>query len=286
MKVFPYLMILPNFLIFALFIILPFFYGFGMSFTNWKGIGSIKFTGLENYINLFSDAAYWESIIRTFKYALIYLPIGIIVPLFFATQLVKKIRFRGIYRTLFYWPSMVSAIVVGIGFRFIFGDSTGCINYLIQLLGLPKMSIMTTKAGAITVLILASLWAGTGGTMIIFMSGLENIASSYYEAADVDGATPWQKFIHITIPLLKPTLFLVFITGIIGVFKTYALTSQLTKGGPGDATKFIVQNIYDVAFSKAQLGYACTQSLILTLIIAIFTVLQFKLNKGGAINDK
>jgi alpha-1,4-digalacturonate transport system permease protein len=145
---------------------------------------------------------------------------------------------------------------------------------------------MTTKAGAITVLILASLWAGTGGTMIIFMSGLENIASSYYEAADVDGATPWQKFIHITIPLLKPTLFLVFITGIIGVFKTYALTSQLTKGGPGDATKFIVQNIYDVAFSKAQLGYACTQSLILTLIIAIFTVLQFKLNKGGAINDK
>ncbi|MCF0237848.1 MAG: sugar ABC transporter permease [Sphaerochaetaceae bacterium] len=145
---------------------------------------------------------------------------------------------------------------------------------------------MTSKPGAMFVLILASVWAGTGGTMIIFMAGLENISKTYYEAAEVDGASRSQQFFRITLPLLRPTLFLVLITGIIGVFKTYAMTMQLTKGGPGDATKFVVQNIYDTAFSRGQLGYACTQSLILTLIIATFTVIQFIVNKGGAVDDK
>jgi len=180
---------------------------------------------------------------------------------------------------------MISPIVIGISFRFIFGNSTGCINYLVQILGFSKLNLMTSNAGAIFVLILASVWCGTGGTMIIFMSGLENISTVYYEAAEIDGATSRKKFFYITLPLLKPTMFLVFITGIITVFKTFALTMQLTQGGPGDATKYVVQNIYDTAFSKAQLGYACTQSLILTLIIATFTVFQFKINKGGAIND-
>ena len=180
---------------------------------------------------------------------------------------------------------MISYIVVGISFRFIFGYTTGVINYLIQLMGLPKISLMTTTGGAFFVLILASLWSGTGGTMIIFMAGLENISTTYYEAAEVDGASPWQRFIHITLPLLKPTLFLILITGVIGVFKTYGMVSVLTRGGPGDATKFVVQNIYDTAFSRFRLGYACTQSFILTFILAIFTVFQFKINKGGAVND-
>lgn len=285
MKVFPYLMILPNFLIFLLFIIVPFFYGLCLSFTNWKGIGTANFTGLANYIELFKDSGYWSSILRTLKYAIIYLPIAVIFPLFIAYQLVKNSRMRGVYRTIFYWPSMISYIVVGISFRFIFGDTTGVINYLIQLMGLPKISLMTTTGGAFFVLILASLWSGTGGTMIIFMAGLENISTTYYEAAEVDGASPWQRFIHITLPLLKPTLFLILITGVIGVFKTYGMVSVLTRGGPGDATKFVVQNIYDTAFSRFRLGYACTQSFILTFILAIFTVFQFKINKGGAVND-
>lgn len=285
MRAFPYLMILPNFLIFAIFIIAPFMYGIYLSFTTWKGIGAIQFTGLQNYFSLFKDVDYWSSILRTLKYALVSLPIMIVVPLFFATQLVREIKFKSGFRTIFYWPAMVSVIVVGIGFRFIFGDTTGCINYFLSLFGIPKVSLMTSKAGAMFVLVLASVWTGTGGTMVIFMSGLENISTTYYEAAEVDGASSWQKFIHITLPLLRPTLFLILIMGIIGVFKTYGLTMQLTKGGPGDATKFIVQHIYDTAFSRTRLGYACTQSLILTFIITIFTVLQFNINKGGAIND-
>lgn len=286
MKIFPYLMVLPNFLIFLLFILIPFLYGLGLSFTSWKGIGAMKFTGLSNYIALFKDAAYWESILRTIKYALIYLPIAILFPLFLAYQLVKKSKVKSIYRTVFYWPSMISFIVVGIAFRFIFGDTTGCVNYLIQSLGFDKVSIMTSSTGAFVVLILASIWSGTGGTMIIFMAGLESISPTYYEAAEVDGASSWQRFVHVTIPLLRPTLFLVLTTGIIGVFKTYGMVTVLTKGGPGNATKFVVQNIYDVAFSKFQLGYACTESFFLTLIISIFTIIQFKINKGGAINDK
>lgn len=285
MKVFPYLMILPNFLIFLLFIIIPFFYGLRLSFADWKGLGDPKFIGLANYIELMKDANYWSSILRTLKYAVVYLPIAILFPLFLAYQLVKNSKMKAVYRTIFYWPSMISYIVVGIGFRFIFGDTTGVVNYFIQLLGLPKASIMTNATGAFIVLILASLWSGTGGSMIIFMAGLENIPTTYYEAAEVDGASPIQRFIHITLPLLKPTLFLILITGIIGVFKTYGMVTVLTKGGPGDATKFVVQSIYDTAFQRVRLGYACAQSFALTFILALFTIIQFKLNNGGAVND-
>lgn len=285
MKVFPYLLILPNFLIFAIFIIIPFLYGIRISFTSWKGIGDMQSVGFSNYISIFSDSDYWGSILRTLKYAALFLPVSIMFPLFLACQLTKNIKLKGTLRTLFYWPSMISYIVVGISFRFIFGDSTGCVNYLVQLLGFGKINIMTNTGGAFMVLILASLWTGTGGTMVILMAGLENISTTYYEAAEVDGASPRQRFFHITLPLLKPTMFLILIMGIIGVFKTYGLVAVMTKGGPGDATKFVVQNIYDTAFSRLKLGYACAQSFILTLIMASFTVIQFKINKGGAIND-
>ena len=285
-RLFPYLMILPNLLIFLVFIIIPFFYGTVISFADWKGIGKINFIGFGNYIELFSDSGFWSSLLRTTKFALCSLPFIIILPLFLAVMLTKKLRGKGIFRTIFYWPSMISYIVVGIAFRFIFGDSTGVISYFLQMFGLPKFSVMTNPTGAFWILILANLWFSTGSTMVIFMSGITNISPTYYEAAEVDGATSRQQFLKITLPLLKPTLFLVLILSLIGLFKAYGMVMQLTSGGPGDATKFVVQNIYDTAFKRFRLVYASAQSLVTTLILAVLTVLQFKANKGGEINDK
>lgn len=281
---FPYMMILPNLLIFVIFIAVPAVFGFVYSLTDWEGIGALHFIGFKNYIKLFQDTRFWISIRQTFLYALIALPLIVAIPLLLATQLVKKIRGRSIFRAIFYWPSMISYIVVGLLFQFIFGDSTGVINFLLEKMGGSSVGWFTNGVSAMAVVIIASVWSRSGFYMVTFLSGLSNISESYYEAAKVDGATGWRQFVSITLPLLKPTTFLVMILGFIDLFKQYGLVLTLTDGGPAGATKFAVQYIYEQAFDRFELGYASALSMILLLILAALTLVQFKINKGGAID--
>ncbi len=281
---FPYMMILPNLLIFVIFIAVPAVFGFVYSLTDWEGIGALHFIGFKNYIKLFQDTRFWISIRQTFLYALIALPLIVAIPLLLATQLVKKIRGRSIFRAIFYWPSMISYIVVGLLFQFIFGDSTGVINFLLEKMGGSSVGWFTNGVSAMAVVIIASVWSRSGFYMVTFLSGLSNISESYYEAAKVDGATGWRQFVSITLPLLKPTTFLVMILGFIDLFKQYGLVLTLTDGGPAGATKFAVQYIYEQAFDRFELGYASALSMILLLILAVLTLVQFKINKGGAID--
>ncbi len=252
--------------------------------TDWEGIGALHFIGFKNYIKLFQDTRFWISIRQTFLYALIALPLIVAIPLLLATQLVKKIRGRSIFRAIFYWPSMISYIVVGLLFQFIFGDSTGVINFLLEKMGGSSVGWFTNGVSAMAVVIIASVWSRSGFYMVTFLSGLSNISESYYEAAKVDGATGWRQFVSITLPLLKPTTFLVMILGFIDLFKQYGLVLTLTDGGPAGATKFAVQYIYEQAFDRFELGYASALSMVLLLILAVLTLVQFKINKGGAID--
>ncbi len=285
MKIFPYLLILPNLLIFAIFIAVPAVFGVAYSLTDWGGIGEMSFIGFANYLKLFKDTRFWISIRQTFLYAFIALPLIVAIPLLLATLLVKNIRFRGMFRSIFYWPSMISYIVVGLLFQFIFGDSTGVINYLLTRIGMQKVSWFTDGFNAMAVVILASVWSRSGFYMVTFISGLTSIDDTYYEAADVDGASSFHKFWSITLPLLKPTMFLVMILGFIDLFKQYGLVLTLTNGGPAGATKFAVQYIYEEAFQRFDLGYASALSMVLLVILAALTLIQFKLNKGGAVDE-
>ncbi len=285
MKIFPYLLILPNLLIFAIFIAVPAVFGVAYSLTDWGGIGEMSFIGFANYLKLFKDTRFWISIRQTFLYAFIALPLIVAIPLLLATLLVKNIRFRGMFRSIFYWPSMISYIVVGLLFQFIFGDSTGVINYLLTRIGMQEVSWFTDGFNAMAVVILASVWSRSGFYMVTFISGLTSIDDTYYEAADVDGASSFHKFWSITLPLLKPTMFLVMILGFIDLFKQYGLVLTLTNGGPAGATKFAVQYIYEEAFQRFDLGYASALSMVLLVILAALTLIQFKLNKGGAVDE-
>lgn len=285
MKVFPYLLILPNLLIFAIFIAVPAVFGVFYSLTDWGGIGEMNLIGAANYLKLFKDTRFWISIRQTFLYALIALPLIVAIPLLLATLLVKNIRCRGLFRSVFYWPSMISYIVVGLLFQFIFGDSTGVINYLLTKIGMQEVSWFTDGFNAMAVVILASVWSRSGFYMVTFISGLTSIDDTYYEAADVDGASNFHKFWSITLPLLKPTMFLVMILGFIDLFKQYGLVLTLTNGGPAGATKFAVQYIYEEAFQRFDLGYASALSMVLLVILAALTLMQFKLNKGGAVDE-
>ena len=263
MKVFPYLMILPNLFIFTIFIAVPAVFGFVYSLTDWGGLGNLNFIGLSNYVKLFHDSYFWTSIRQTFIYAIIALPMIVAIPLLLATMLVKNIRGRSFFRAVFYWPSMISYIVVG-------GTS---VNWF------------TNGVSAMAVVIIASIWSRSGFYMVTFIYGLMIIDETYYEAAEVDGASNLRQFISITLPLLKPTTFLVMILGFIDLFKQYGLVLTLTNGGPAGTTKFAVQYIYERAFQKFELGYASALSMVLLVILAVLTLVQFKVNKGGAVND-
>lgn len=284
-KVFPYLLILPNTLVFFTFVIVPAFGGVYYSMTEWKGIGQPEFVGLDNYITAFSDAKFWASLGRTVLYTAISLPLIVGISLLLANLMIQEFRGRGFFRAAIYWPSMISYIVVGVAFKFIFGDTTGIINYLLSAFGAMKIEWLTQSVTAMAVVILATLWSCAGYYMVMFMAGLQNIPVSYYEAATVDGATSVQKFFFITLPLVRPTTFLVLILGLLNLFKAYGLVISLTGGGPAGATKFVVQFIYEKAFSEFDMGYACALSMLLMVILAVFTVIQFKVNRGGNVND-
>lgn len=283
-RIFPYLLIAPNALIFIIFIVIPACYGFYFSLTEWKGIGIPDFVGFANYVKAFGDAKFWRSFSRTSLYVVASLPLIMIVPLMLANLMVKEIRGRGFFRAAFYWPSMISFIVVGISFKFIFGDNTGVVNHLLSAFQGFRVEWLTNQTTAMLVVVLATVWCRSGFYMVTYISGLQSVPLSYYEAARVDGASSIQQFLYITLPLIKPTTFLVMILGLIDLFKAYGLVISLTNGGPGTATKFVVQYVYEKAFRQQEMGYASALSMILLVVMACFTVLQFKVNKGGQID--
>lgn len=285
MRVFPYAMVLPNLLIFTLFIAIPVFLGAYYSLTNWKGIGSPTFIGFANYEKIFRDTRFWKSFWATCRYTVFSLPLIMSVPLLLAVLMTKEIKLRGMFRAIYYWPSMISPIIVGLTFRFIFGDSTGVINYLLSLIGIGKVELLTNQTNALWVVIFVSIWSYSGFYMVNYISGLQSIPESYYEAATVDGANKTQQFLHVTLPLLKPTIFLVLVLGFLSLFKAYAVVISMTKGGPAGATRFVVQYVYEKAFQNLEMGYASALSILLTAILSVVTVLQFAVSKGGRVND-
>lgn len=280
-RVTPWVLLFPNLFIFVCFILVPTFMGFGLSLYKWDGLGDKKFVGFNNFIKAFSDTNFWGAMGRTFMYTLICVPLIMIISLFLANLMVKEFRAKGLFRAIFYWPTMISFIIVGLSFKFLFGDEFGIINYLLEVFNQSPIKWLTNSSYAILVVVIATVWARSGFYMINFISGLQSIPTSYYEACEVDGANSIQRFFYITLPLLKPTTFLVLILSMIDMFKAYPLIKALTDGGPNSSTKYMVQYIYEEAFNKQNMGYASALSVILLIVLAIFTAIQFKINNGG-----
>lgn len=280
----PYLFVLPNFLIFFIFIVIPAFVGLYYSFTDYDGLSEMNFIGLENYKEVFHSSEYWKIFGNTFKYAFAVVPLIFICSLLIANLLIKEIKAKGLFRAIFYWPTMISAIIVGVTWKWIFGDSFGILNYLLESIGLEPVKWLSDPVFAKISVVVGTIWARIGFFMVIFMAGLQSIPTSYYEAAQMDGASKFRMFWSITLPLLKPTSLLVLILLLIESFKQYPLVLAMTGGGPGKETTFLVQYIYEYGFKKGELGYASAMSVVLFVVIAIFTIIQFKWTKGGTID--
>lgn len=275
----PLLFLLPNIVIFVLFIIIPAVQGLRMSLMNWGIFTGSRYIGFKNFERLLNDRVFFITVKNTLVYSAATVALLTLVSLGLALLLHKN-RLRGekAYRSAFYLPSLLSMVTVGIAWRFILGDEMGVVNYLLRTWGGRGLGWLTDVNLAMVSVIVVSLWAQAGYYMVIMISGLQAIPSSLYEAARIDGAGRGGIFFHITLPLLKSTLLVVMVLSTISAFKAYELITVMTGGGPGYATKLIVQQVYQVAFTEDRMGYAAAMSVALMVIIGLFTITQFKLS--------
>lgn len=271
-----YLLISPWLLGFLFFILGPMVSSFYISFTNWDLLTNSKWIGFENYIKAFTgDDLFWQSLKVTMIYSLFSVPLGLIVSLGVALLLNQAVRGMSIFRTIYYLPAVVSGVSVMVLWMYIFNPQIGLLNTFLGYLGINGPGWIFDPKWAMVSIIIMGLW-GVGGGIIIWLAGLNGIPDYLYEAADLDGASKFQKFRHITIPMLTPTIFFNLITGIIGALQTFGQAYVMTKGGPMNSTLFFNYYLFKKAFEEFDMGYASALAWILFIIIFIFTLLVFK----------
>lgn len=272
----------PALILFSLFFLLPLVLSIGFSFTNFDGWKTMDFVAFSNYTRLLKDKNFYAAIMRTFIYTLFSLPFKVLVPLMIATIVTSK-RLKGttVIRTLVYIPVLLSALVAGITINWMFGQEYGLINFILQSMGISPKEWALNPGLATFVISVASNWISTGYYMLLFIGGIKNISAELYEAAAVDGATPLQAFMNITVPLLKPTTFIVLLLSTVSLLKEYALVQGITLGGPGTSTTYILQFMFDQGFNQYRYGYASAMGVIYSLIFIVIAVIQFRATKGG-----
>ena len=239
------------------------------------------FVGLDNYIKLFADKQMWQTLLNTLEYVVIIVPVTIGFALGVAMLLNAKIKGRAVFRVIYFLPAITMAAAVSMVWKWIFNGDYGIINSILNHFGLESVQWLNSKETALFCVCCVSIWSGVGYYMIILLAGLQGISKEYYEAADIDGATPWQKFRKITFPLLTPTMFYVLIMLIISTFQTFDGIYLMigTKSNAIKYTQSVVMYFYRVAFDYSNKGYASAIAVMLLLLIMLITVFQMKMQK-------
>lgn len=272
-----YLMLSPWIFGFILMWLLPMIISIYYSFTDFNLLNEPTFIGLKNYMRAFTeDKTFYKALGVTFTYVLILVPLRLVFALFIAMLLNKKHKGLGVYRTLYYVPSIIGgSIAVSVVWKQMFGNQ-GVIMSLLNAFGMEqKVSLLGNTNTALGVIILMGVWQ-FGSSMLIFLSALKQIPYSLYESAMVDGAKPWKVFSKITLPMLTPTIFFNLILQIINGFRVFTESYVITDGGPLDSTLSYVLYLYRRAFTFFDMGYSCALAWILVAIIGIFTLFLFK----------
>ncbi|RDU37101.1 sugar ABC transporter permease [Neobacillus piezotolerans] len=272
----PYLFIAPWIIGFVVFTIGPLLFSLVISFYDWPIVGEVEFVGLSNYITMFTDdPLFWHSLWITVKYAMIFVPLNIILALLLAVLLNQKVKGSSLFRTFFYVPSVISGVALAMIWGTVFDGEYGILNYLLSFIGIEGPRWLNDTNWALVAMVIASLW-GQGTMMLIFLAGLKNIPLDLYEAAEIDGAGKLYKFFKITIPLLSPTILFNLIMTIIGAFQTLTLALVLTGGGPMQSTYFYAMYVYENAFKYFKMGYSSANAWVMFIIVLSLTMLVFK----------
>ena len=282
-KVEGYIYLIPTLIILGVFVYWPITSSFQMSLTRVAPFGNAtRFVGLENYQRLFNEiitgGEYWNSLKVSLLYTLATVPTGIAIAVVLAIALAYPLaRLSWLHRLLIFVPIVISSAVTGVIFRWMYNPATGYMNHWLGMVGLDPINWLTSKDWALIAVSLAVVWRQLGFNVIIALAGVQNIDSTYYEAAKVDGANMWHRIRYITLPLLSPTLFFLLIINVIYSMQTFGEINILTDGGPGQATTNMIYAIYVDAFVGTPFrGFASAQAYILALLIILMTVLNFK----------
>ncbi|SDN25269.1 carbohydrate ABC transporter permease [Bacillus sp. OK048] len=259
-------------------VLLPIFATFALSFADWSFItplSQLKWVGFDNFTRLFEDGTFLKSL-RNNAIFVLTVPICMIISLLLAITIDRNVYLKGFFKVAFFMPYISSVVAIAVVWQVLFHPSAGPINQVLMSLGIenPPLWIADPNFALISIMII-QIWISIGFNMIIYLAGLQSIPRDLYEAADIDGANAWVKFKHITLPMISPTSFFLFITGIISTFKVFDLVAVLTKGGPLNSTSMIVWNLYDTAFVNLKIGYASAMAVVLFLVVFGITVFQW-----------
>jgi multiple sugar transport system permease protein len=261
------------------FLMLPIASSFVLSFSSWDLIGEINWVGLDNYAKALSDPAVLGALKNTLTYIVGYLPSVVIIALGLALLLNRKLKGRTFFRAVYFVPVVTSWVAVSLIWKWLLNPQYGLVNFGLSLIGIKGPGWLFDPAWAMTGIVITTVWKDIGFVTVIYLAGLQDIPEHLYEAASLDGATPWQRFWGITFPMLMPTTFFVTTISLISSFQVFDQVYVMTGGGPAGATSVMVEQIYKNAFSYFQMGYASTISWILFALIFAVTVAQQLLQK-------
>ena len=270
----PYIIVSPYLIHLLLFVVFPVVFSIVLTFHKWNIIAPMEYVGLDNFIRLFQDRLFWKAILNTLLFLLIHIPLQVVIALTLAYFLNQKLFIRGFFRASFFLPVVISGVVVTILWQQLYGLETGLINRILIGLGLDRVEWLTNPSVAMLSIAIMATWKNVGLYVILFLVGLQTVPISHYEAADVEGATDWQKFRYITLPAINPTIFMVFILSTIGGFSLFIEPYIMTGGGPLNSTLSAVLYIYKQAFGYYHMGYSATLGLFFALLIMIVVAIQ------------
>ena len=282
-----YLFISPWLLGMVLFALGPILASFGLAFTRWNLFTEPEYVGWANFQKLAHDPLFYKSVFNTIYYAVFAVPLGLVLALGLAMLVNHRLRGVNFFRTAFFLPNVVAGIAMLLLWKWLFDPNFGLINLFLDWTGLMAVlewsgmgrpQWISSRAGAMPGMIFMSIW-GLGGSMMIFLAGLQNIPRELIEAAQLDGAGPWKRFRYVTVPLLTPTIFFLTMVGVIASLQIFNQAYVMTQGGPAHATLFYVLYLFQTAFERFQMGYACAMALVLFIITLIVSLIQLAMGK-------
>lgn len=276
--------IAPAMILLFIFLFIPFFLTVGYSFTNYNILKPAKteFVGIKNFIRLTQDTVFLKSIVNTFVFVILVVPLQVCMALGLALLVNQKLKGISIFRLAFFAPTVLSLVVVSILWTYIYNPNNGLLNSLLGSIGLGPFKFLNDPKTAMVCIVILSAWQGCGFQMMIFLSGLQDIPAHLYEAAAVDGASKWSQFWNITIPGLKNITVFISLSIVVSAFQLIIQPMMMTAGGPQNSTMTIVYEIYQTGFKYNKMGYGSAMALVFTVMVLVLTLIQNKLtNKSN-----
>jgi multiple sugar transport system permease protein len=280
-----YTFLAPNLVLLGVFLFLPLVEAAVLSLQRYTGFGAGTWVGVGNYAQLLSDAAFWRALGNTVVFTALTLLGSVGLGLALAVLLNSALPGRSVFRTIVYVPMVVSGVASGLIGVLMFDENTGVFDKGLNALGLPPIPWQSNGAAAMAAVILMTVWGRTGFNMVIYLAGLQGISPDLHEAAELEGASAWQRFRSITFPLLGPSTFFLLIMNVIYSFQVFDVVFVLTGGGPGDATTMLTTYAYDTAFTTRAQGYAAAIGMVLLVLMLAFTAVQWRTNRSRDLSE-